>query len=259
MTNPAFPDLPPGGDARLLLDGPAGPLEAVVDAPEAGVAPRDVVAVVCHPLSTEGGSLNNKVVTMAARALRELGATTVRFNFRCVGASAGAFDDGVGESDDLRAVVDWVRRGKPGHALWLGGFSFGAFVSLRTADALQPELLFSIAPPAGRSWDFENIGLYTGPWFVIQGEADEIVAPQRVYDWLDALADLRQPPHLIRLAGASHFFHGRLMDLRQAVKDGVQAVLPAAGADATPAPAAGAALAKRPGDATPPIDAGFDA
>ena len=229
MPSPAFPELPPGGVAPLMLDGPAGPIEAVVDTPEAGVAPREVVAVVCHPLSTEGGSLTNKVVTMAARALRELGATTLRFNFRSVGKSAGDFDNGIGESEDLRAVVDWVRREKPGHPLWLGGFSFGSFVSLRMADALQPELLFSIAPPAGRAWDFDNMGLYTGPWFVIQGDADEIVEPQRVYDWLAGLGDLRQPPTLIRMPAASHFFHGKLMDLRQAVKDGARAELPNAG------------------------------
>ncbi|HZX81431.1 MAG TPA: alpha/beta hydrolase [Lysobacter sp.] len=231
MPSPDFPALPPGGTAPLMLDGPAGPIEAVVDAPEAGTAPRDVVAIVCHPLSTEGGSLTNKVVTMAARALRELGATTVRFNFRSVGRSAGDFDNGIGESGDLRAVIDWVRREKPRRALWLGGFSFGSFVSLRMADALQPALLFSIAPPAGRSWDFRHLGLYTGPWFVIQGEADEIVEPQHVYDWLTQLGELRQPPTLIRLPDASHFFHGKLMDLRRAVKDGVRAELPAAGLD----------------------------
>ncbi|WP_133477955.1 alpha/beta hydrolase [Cognatilysobacter segetis] len=226
MPMPPFPDAPPGGVVRLMLEGPAGPLEAVVDMPEAGVPARDVVAVLCHPLSTEGGSLSNKVVTMAARALRELGATTVRFNFRSVGHSAGDFDNGVGESDDLRAVVEWVRRERPDAALWLGGFSFGAYVSLRMADALQPALLFSIAPPAGRSWDFDAMGLYTGPWFVIQGEADEIVEPARVYDWLARLSELRQPPTIIRLPGASHFFHGKLMDLRQAMQDGVRAELP---------------------------------
>ena len=231
MTSPAFPELPPGGVAPLMLDGPAGPIEAVVDTPEAGVAPREVVAVVCHPLSTEGGTLTNKVVTMAARALRELGATTVRFNFRSVGRSAGDFDNGIGESEDLRAVVDWVRREKPGHTLWLGGFSFGSFVSLRMAAALQPDLLFSIAPPAGRAWDFDNMGLYTGPWFVIQGDADEIVAAQDVHDWLDGLDRLRAPATRIRMPGASHFFHGRLMELRQAVKDGVRAELPNAGLD----------------------------
>ncbi|TZF90648.1 alpha/beta hydrolase [Cognatilysobacter lacus] len=230
MPNPAFPDAPPGGVVSLMLDGPAGPLEVAVDIPEAGVGVRDVVAVICHPLSTEGGSLTNKVVTMAARALRELGATTVRFNFRCVGKSAGVFDDGVGESADLRAVVDWVRRERPGHALWLGGFSFGAYVSLRMADDLQPDLLFSIAPPAGRSWDFDDMGLYSGPWFVIQGEADEIVDPQRVYDWLARLSELRRAPTVIRLPAASHFFHGKLIDLRQAMQDGVHAELPAFGA-----------------------------
>ncbi|AXK73253.1 alpha/beta hydrolase [Lysobacter sp. TY2-98] len=240
MSNPAFPSPPPAGVEAVTLDGPAGPIEAVVDTPDADVAARDVVAIVCHPLSTEGGSLTNKVVTMAARALRELGATTVRFNFRGVGKSAGTFDNGIGESEDLRAVVDWVRREKPGASLWLGGFSFGAFVSLRMADELQPDLLFSIAPPAGRAWDFDNMGLYTGPWFVIQGDADEIVEPQRVYDWLDRLSEMRAPPTVFRIPGASHFFHGKLMELRQAMKDGVHAVLhEATSSDA--APGAGAA------------------
>jgi len=115
MSNPSFPREP----AVLMLDGPCGPLEVAVDPPEADVAARPVVAVICHPLSTEGGSMHNKVVTMAARALRELGVTTVRFNFRSVGASAGSYDNGEGEQDDLRAVVAWVRAQRPDCALWL--------------------------------------------------------------------------------------------------------------------------------------------
>ncbi len=127
MSNPSFPREP----AVLMLEGPCGPLEVAVDPPEGDVAARPVVAVICHPLSTEGGSMHNKVVTMAARALRELGITTVRFNFRSVGASAGSYDNGEGEQDDLRAVVAWVRAQRPDCALWLAGFSFGAYVSLR--------------------------------------------------------------------------------------------------------------------------------
>lgn len=236
MTSPTTPGAPAfpvdaarrdGATVRLMLDGPAGPLEVVIDAPDADAPARDVVAVFCHPLSTEGGSLNNKVVTMACRALRELGATTVRFNFRSVGASAGEYDAGIGESDDLRAVVDWVRRGRPGCTLWLGGFSFGAFVSIRMADALQPRLLVSVAPPAGRSWDFDTLPLYTGPWLVVQGDSDEIVDPQMVYRWLDELHELRQPPTLVKVPDAGHFFHGRLMDLRGAIRNAVPALLPA--------------------------------
>ena len=221
MIPPAFPD----ASATLSLPGMAGPLEVAIDLPEADVAARPLLAVVCHPLTTEGGTLHNKVVTMAARSLRELGVTTLRFNFRGAGASAGSFDEGIGEFDDLRTVVAWARAGRPGHALWLGGFSFGAYVSLRAAAELQPALLLSIAPPAGR-WDFDSITVPTMPWLVIQGEADEIVDPPTVYAWLKAL----DPPQLelVRMPDTSHFFHRKLMDLRGAIKQGVRPYLPAA-------------------------------
>src|SRR5690606_28086803 len=143
MTAIAFPN----ESTTLLLPGPAGALEVAVDLPEPADA-RPLVAVVCHPLPTEGGTMHNKVVTMVARALRELGATTVRFNFRGTGDSEGEFDHGVGEREDLRAVVEWVRATHPGHALWLAGFSFGSFVTLSSAAELQPDALVSIAPPA---------------------------------------------------------------------------------------------------------------
>ena len=221
MTPPAFPN----ASASLLLPGPAGPLEVAVDPSEADVPALPLLAVLCHPLTTDGGTLHNKVVTMAARSLRELGATCVRFNFRGAGASAGVFDAGNGELDDLRAVVAWARAAHPGHALWLGGFSFGAYVSLRATAELKPSLLLSIAPPAGR-WDFATIPAPAMPWLVVQGEADEIVDPEAVYAWLDAL----DPPQLqlVRMPDTSHFFHRKLMDLRGAIKQGVRPYLPAA-------------------------------
>ncbi|HEX5694008.1 MAG TPA: alpha/beta fold hydrolase, partial [Arenimonas sp.] len=129
---------PAAADQGALIDGPAGPIEVALDLPEEGaeagtVEARNLVAVLCHPLPTEGGTMHNKVVTMAARALRECGATTVRFNFRGVGKSAGSFDEGDGELEDLRAVVAWARAQRPGAVLWLAGFSFGAWVALRAA------------------------------------------------------------------------------------------------------------------------------
>ncbi|MDR1075261.1 MAG: alpha/beta hydrolase [Xanthomonadaceae bacterium] len=205
-----------------LLPGPLGPLEVALDLPEADTASRPVIAVVCHPLSIEGGSMHNKVVTMTARALRELGVTTVRFNFRGVGESGGQFNHGVGEIDDLRAVVEWVRPQYPGHALWLAGFSFGAYVSLRAAGELRADGLISIALPVGR-WEFDEIVLPRCPWLLIQGDADEIVDPQVVYDWVDSL---NQKPELIRMQDASHFFHRKLIDLRGAIQHGVKAWLP---------------------------------
>ncbi|WP_372017284.1 alpha/beta hydrolase [Pseudoxanthomonas sp. 10H] len=221
MVQPAFP----AASETLLLDGPAGALEVAVDLPEPADA-RALVAVVCHPLPTEGGTMHNKVVTMVARALRELGATTVRFNFRGTGQSAGAFDHGAGEREDLRAVVDWVRAGRPGDALWLAGFSFGAYVSLSASAELQPDALVSIAPPvSGRGWDFAGIEIPEVPWLVVQGDADEIVDAQAVYDWVDALP---RRPQLVRMVDTSHFFHRKLIDLRGAIQHEVKAWLPTA-------------------------------
>ena len=142
MTSPPlFPD----ASGSLVLPGPAGALEVAVDLPEDDVTRQPVVAIVCHPLPTEGGTMHNKVVTMAARALRELGVATVRFNFRGTGTSEGAYDGGDGERADLRAVAEWLRETRPDDQFWLAGFSFGAYVSLAMAAELQPSLLISIA------------------------------------------------------------------------------------------------------------------
>jgi len=218
MDTPSFP----AASGPITLQGPAGLLEAFVEWPDDGTPALPLTAIVCHPLPTEGGTMHNKVVVMAARSLRELGAVTVRFNFRGTGESAGSFDHGQGEGDDLRAVAAWVRAQRPG-ALWLAGFSFGAYVSLRMAGELRPDVLISIAPPVGR-WEFDQIAPRTDPWLVIMGEQDEIVQPQAVFDWIDGLAD---PPELVRMPDTSHFFHRKLMDLRGAIKHAVKAYLPA--------------------------------
>ncbi len=217
---------PAGADHALTIDGPAGRIEAALDCPEGDVAAQPVLAIVCHPLPTEGGSMHNKVVTMTARALRECGVTTLRFNFRGVGQSEGTFDEGDGELDDLRAVAAWARAQHPDKALWLAGFSFGAWIALRGAAELQAAALISIAPPVGRSWDFD-VAIPDIPWLVIQGDADEVVDAEAVYAWLDGLP---QSPEVVRMPDASHFFHRKLMDLRGAVKSGIRGWLQPAAA-----------------------------
>lgn len=214
---------PASADEPLAIAGPAGRIEAALDLPEAGSVPQPVLAIVCHPLPTEGGSMHNKVVTMAARALRESGITTLRFNFRGVGQSEGVFDDGQGELDDLRAVAAWARAEHPGKALWLAGFSFGAWVSLRAAGGVGAAALISIAPPVGRSWSFDAIAIPAIPWLLIQGEADEVVNARAVFDWV---ATLPRPPRVVKMPDTSHFFHRKLIDLRGAVKNGVRDWLP---------------------------------
>ena len=216
----ALPDFP-SESGPVLIPGPAGTLELMIDLPEPGQE-RAGVAVVCHPNPPDGGTLHNKVVTMAARALSELGLAAVRFNFRGVGQSQGSFDQGRGETLDLLAVTDWVRKQRPNDALWLAGFSFGSWVALQGARHLPVKQMISIAPPVGLR-EFAGVLPPPCPWLVVQGEIDDIVDPQAVYDWIDSLKD---KPTLVRMPDTGHFFHRRLMDLRGAIKNGVRKNLP---------------------------------
>lgn len=194
----------------FLLPGPAGELEVMTEAPDA--INQDIVAIICHPHPLFGGTMKNKVVSTLARTCKELAIPTVRFNFRGVGQSTGTFDEGVGEVDDLLAVLAWVKTVKPQAKVWLAGFSFGACISAKVA-ARTPAIaqLISIAPPVMR-WEFEKIHTMTCPWLVVQGDADEVVPATEVFAWF---AQYHPAATVIDMPGASHFFHGRLIELRE--------------------------------------------
>jgi alpha/beta superfamily hydrolase len=194
-----------------IIDGPAGPLEARIEEPVPGEAPA-AVGVVCHPHPLYGGTMQNKVVHTLARAMQELGAPTVRFNFRGVGGSAGAYDGGVGELEDALAVCDWARRRWRCDALWLAGFSFGSAVALQAAGSVRPGALVTVAPPVGRII-VAPVARPSCPWLVVQGDRDELVDVAQVREWVAGYAP---PPRLVVLPGAEHFFHGRLGELRAA-------------------------------------------
>jgi len=215
------PDHFPDELQEFQLTGPAGLLECLSDRPEpAACVPA--TAVLCHPHPLHGGTMRNKVVTIMERSLRECGLCTVRFNYRGVGQSEGEYDDGNGETDDLFAVVDWVRRVRPDDDLWLGGFSFGAYITLRAAQDLPVRQLLSIAPPVER-YEFETLPPPNCPWMVVQGDEDDVVSPDAVIRWTEKLD---QTPDLVIMEGAGHFFHRRLMDLRGLIKNHVQPNLP---------------------------------
>jgi uncharacterized protein len=197
----------------LTVAGPAGPLETRLEFP-GGDAPR-VFGVACHPHSLYGGTMDNKVTHVLARAMNECGAPVFRFNFRGVGASGGQFDNGRGEADDLAAVVAEGRRRFPDAALWLGGFSFGAFVALRAAAALSPVKLVAVAPPVAR-FELGSVAHPDCDWMLAQGDADDVVPPEAVLAW--AAAQTRKP-RLHVLKGAGHFFHGKLHELKPLVID----------------------------------------
>ncbi|MFC5489108.1 alpha/beta hydrolase [Dokdonella soli] len=217
MSSPPFPD----GGGALLLPGPAGAIELACAMPETGLA-RAGVAIISHPHPLQGGTMHNKVVTILERALLELGLATVRFNFRGVGQSEGVHDHSVGETDDLVAIAAWLRAVRAGDALWLAGFSFGSYVTLRAAGRLDPAQLILVAPPVGR-WDFGDIAAPGCPWLIVQGEDDEVVDAKAVFAWAETL---EPAPQLVRMPETGHFFHRRLMDLRGALKNALAANLP---------------------------------
>jgi uncharacterized protein len=195
---------------HLMQEGPAGALELAIDRPEGAV---QGVAVIAHPHPLHGGTLSNKVVQTLARACVLAGYTAVRFNFRGVGRSAGAYDEGRGECEDLLAVVQAQAATGP---LVLAGFSFGSFVTSHAITRLAPERelrsvvlvgtaasRFTVAPlPA----ELHSRAL------VIHGEQDDTVPLSAVMDW----ARPQVLPVLV-LPGVGHFFHGQLPLLRERV------------------------------------------
>ena len=195
-------------ETRLVaIDGPAGPLACAIDEPAA--APRGVV-VLCHPHPQHGGTMDNKVVQTLARAFLHLGYRAVRFNFRGVGTSGGAWDDGRGEVDDALAVIAAHR--DPALPLALGGFSFGGFVAASAATRLpevgRAERLVLVGPATSR---FQVPPVPTDT-VVIHGEADDVVPLSATLDWARP-----QVLPVIVFPGVGHFFHGQLTLLKNQV------------------------------------------
>lgn len=195
---------------KTLIDGPAGPLEIAFQQPANATA----LALICHPHPVHGGTMDNKVVQTLAKAFAELGCATVRFNFRGVGDSAGAFDEGIGETEDASAALAWARAQlPPSLPLIAAGFSFGCFVQSRLLPRSQPQQLVLVGPAVSR---FQLAELPTDlqqQTLVIHGEADDVVP-------LDAVMDWARPQGLpvTVFPGTGHFFHGRLTELKAVVK-----------------------------------------
>ena len=197
----------PRNAERLIVDGPAGDIEVVIDAPSA--SPRGI-ALVCHPHPLQGGTLDNKVAHTLAKTFHAMGYVATRFNFRGVGRSAGTFDEGNGETDDALAVLRHVR-GRFGEALplALAGFSFGSFVQTRVADKVPAEGLVLVGPAVNR-FALQRVPDGT---IVVHGEEDDVVPLADVLAW----ARPQELPVVV-FPGCGHFFHGRLLQLARIVK-----------------------------------------
>ncbi|MGI9220383.1 MAG: alpha/beta hydrolase [Woeseiaceae bacterium] len=206
----------PPRSSQLSIAGPAGSLEAIVEIP-ADVPPVGA-AVVCHPHPQYGGTMHNKVAHTLARSFVRSGYTALRFNFRGTEGSEGEYDDGVGEVDDALAALQWMRQEQDSGPIWLAGFSFGAAIALRAAVQDPVDGLITVAPAVSR---FAS-GLETQPkcpWLVVQGDQDELVDIEETISWFNGL---EPGPELAVLEDAEHFFHGRLVDLREIVTDFLQ-------------------------------------
>ena len=196
---------------RFFIAGPAGRLEALLEQPADG-QPRGA-AVICHPHPQHGGTMHNKVTHTLVRSFVRLGFAALRFNFRGTEQSEGHFDEGIGELDDALAAIAWMRTRYVGLPFWLAGFSFGAAIAVRASVIGDVSGLVSVAPAVSR---FAS-GLDGQPdcrWLIVQGDEDELVTIEETIDWLNTL---RPGPELQVFAGAEHFFHGRLGELRDAV------------------------------------------
>lgn len=211
----------PAAQQRLLIEGPAGALEVVLNDPAGGTEPvqgrgerRQGLALIAHPHPLYGGRLDNKVVQTLAKAFCAQGYVAVRMNFRGVGASQGVHDGGIGETEDWLVVARQMQARYGALPLLLAGFSFGAAVQSRVARRLNesgspPARLVLVAPAVGR-FQVEPVALDA---LVIHGEADDVVPLSEVLAWARP-----QRLSVVVLPGAGHFFHGYLVELQRIIQ-----------------------------------------
>lgn len=198
-------------ERRVFIPAPHGQLELMAST----TLHSEVTVIISHPHSQMGGTMNNKVVTTVAQAWQLLSYNTVRFNFRSVGGSTGIFDHGEGEQEDLALVIDWALEHFKAKKCILAGFSFGAFVTLQFCQRFQPNGLLLIAPPT----HYPNFSLLHTPAesknMLIVAEADEVVSSTDILDW----AKTQRFEKILVVPEASHFFHGKLILLRNFIEE----------------------------------------
>jgi uncharacterized protein len=205
----------------LFLEGPAGRLEALLNA---GSHTATHAALVCHPHPLFGGTLHNKVVFHAMKALNSFEFPVLRFNFRGTGLSEGEHAGGVGEVEDVRTALAWVEH-EFSLPIIFAGFSFGAAVGLRAAAADDhvraliglglPAVSIPSASGEARSYNFEFLRTNTKPKLFISGARDQFAPPGTLEALVNTFAE---PKILVRIEAGDHFFEGRLREMRETME-----------------------------------------
>jgi len=226
--------MPPeaGAIRSLFLNGPAGQLEGLLNS---GGLDATHAAMVCHPHPLFGGTLHNKVVFHAMKALNSFGFPVLRFNFRGTGLSQGEHDHGRGEIDDVRTALNWLD-GEFHLPIVLAGFSFGAAVGLAAGaeDGRVDSLIglgLPVVPVDERDYDFECLRSSPKPKLFVSGSRDQYGPRARLEKMVESFAE---PKQLILIDSADHFFEGRLRELRQAIEAWVRPTMAGTGAATTP-------------------------
>jgi alpha/beta superfamily hydrolase len=207
----------------LMVSGPAGRLETILWAtskPTAAARPP-LTAIVCHPHPLFGGTMHNKVVYQTAKTIHRFEVPVVRFNFRGVGLSEGTHDKGVGELEDVQAIIAFLGKEYPGVPQLLAGFSFGSWVGLRAgcADPSVMELL-GLGLPVGDldSRSFSYLETCDKPKLLVSGEFDRFGPPHQLRAMVERLpANIREKTKVEIVSGGDHFFAGHLPKLDQAI------------------------------------------
>ena len=211
------------------IRGPVGPLEALLEEPaeHRGVSSDGLIhlgtnggiraaVVLAHPHPQYGGTMHTKAVYQSAKALARIGCAVLRFNFRGAGRSAGTFDEGVGEKDDFRAALDFVRSRYPEAPLWAAGMSFGSWVGLSVgAEDPRVSLLLGVSTPVSK-YDFSSVAVSTKPKYFIHGERDEICSLKEMREFYARAAE---PKELAVIDAADHLFDGKVSEVADAIED----------------------------------------
>lgn len=197
---------------EIILNGPDGRLEARY---HLNPAPEAPVALMLHPHPLHGGSMNNKVTYLTYQSFIEHGFTVMRFNFRGIGKSEGAYDNGEGELADAATVLDWLQNFRPNaRSFWVAGFSFGSWIGMQLL-MRRPEVrgFISIAPPANM-YDFSFLAPCPISGLIVHGSRDDIVPVESVKTLIEKLSKQRgiTLTHEV-VEGADHFFKSHMVDL----------------------------------------------